>query len=100
MQWTMKKYRKTWADPLPTVTPHVLRHTFCTNMANAGMDLKSPQYLIGHSNAGVTMNVYIHASYAHAEESMQKILKLGQKEDEAKQADGYANFTTFGSINA
>ncbi|MGN0385178.1 MAG: tyrosine-type recombinase/integrase [Lachnospiraceae bacterium] len=84
MQWTMKKYRKTRTEPLPTVTPHVLRHTFCTNMANAGMDLKSLQYLMGHSDAGVTMNVYTHASYAHAEESMQKILKLGQKEDEAK----------------
>lgn len=81
MQWTMKKYRKTRTEPLPTVTPHVLRHTFCTNMANAGMDL---QYLMGHADAGVTLNVYTHASYAHAEQSMQKILKLGQETQEAK----------------
>lgn len=84
MQWTMKKYRKTRTEPLPTVTPHVLRHTFCTNMANAGMDLKSLQYLMGHADAGVTLNVYAHASYAHAEQSMQKILKLGQETQEAK----------------
>lgn len=84
MQWTMKKYRKTRTEPLPTVTPHVLRHTFCTNMANAGMDLKSLQYLMGHADAGVTLNVYTHASYAHAEQSMQKILKLGQETQEAK----------------
>ena len=32
---------------------HDLRHTFCTNTAHAGMDLKSLQYLMGHSNAGV-----------------------------------------------
>lgn len=76
MQWTMKKYRRTRNEPLPTITPHVLRHTFCTNMANAGMDLKSLQYLMGHADAGVTMNVYTHASYAHAERSMQKILKF------------------------
>ena len=69
MQWTMKKYRRTQDIPLPTITPHVLRHTFCTNMANAGMDLKSLQYLMGHSDAGVTMNVYTHASYDHAEKS-------------------------------
>ena len=56
--------------------PHVFRHTFCTNMANAGMDLKSLQYLMGHSDAGVTMNVYTHASYDHAEQSMQKILQF------------------------
>ena len=76
MQWTMKKYRRTRTTPLPTITPHVLRHTFCTNMANAGMDLKSLQYLMGHSDAGITMNVYTHTSYAQAEKSMLKILKF------------------------
>lgn len=79
MQWTMKKYRRTREEPLPTITPHVLRHTFCTNMANAGMDLKSLQYLMGHSDAGITMNVYTHASFAQAEQSMQKILKFEPK---------------------
>lgn len=79
MQWTMKKYRRTRTEPLPTITPHVLRHTFCTNMANAGMDLKSLQYLMGHSDAGITMNVYTHTSYAQAEQSMQKILKFEPK---------------------
>lgn len=77
MQWAMKKYRKKYPnDPLPTVTPHVLRHTFCTDMANAGMDIKDLQYLMGHSDAEVTLNVYTHASYAHAESSMQKILQF------------------------
>ena len=51
----------------------MFRHTFCTNMANAGMDLKSLQYLMGHSDAGVTMNVYAHNSYDKAEESICKI---------------------------
>lgn len=82
MQWTMKKYRRTHVEPLPTITPHVLRHTFCTNMANAGMDLKSLQYLMGHSDAGVTINVYTHASYDHAAESMQRILRFKQSESE------------------
>lgn len=77
MQWAMKKYRKKYPnDPLPTVTPHVLRHTFCTDMANAGMDIKDLQYLMGHSDAEVTLNVYTHASYAHAESSIQKILQF------------------------
>ena len=51
-----------------------LRHTFCTNMANAGMDLKSLQYLMGHSDASVTLNVYTHNSYEKAEESMAQIV--------------------------
>ena len=86
MQWATQKYRRLYPDdPLPKITPHVLRHTFCTNMANAGMDLKSLQYLMGHSDAGVTMNVYTHASYAHAEESMRKVLQF-QPQDAAQKS--------------
>lgn len=74
-RWALKKYDKLHPDdPLPHITPHVFRHTFCTNLANAGMDLKSLQYLMGHSDAGVTMNVYTHAGYDRAAESLQKIL--------------------------
>ncbi|MDO4668355.1 MAG: tyrosine-type recombinase/integrase [Butyricicoccus pullicaecorum] len=43
---------------------HVFLHTFCTNMANADMDIKSLQYIIGHSDAGITLNVYTHSSIA------------------------------------
>ena len=85
MQWAMKKYRKLHPnDPLPTITPHVLRHTFCTDMANAGMDIKDLQYLMGHSDAEVTLNVYTHASYAHAESAMQKILQFQPGSPEQK----------------
>ena len=85
MQWAMKKYRKLHPnDPLPTITPHVLRHTFCTDMANAGMDIKDLQYLMGHSDAEVTLNVYTHASYAHAESAMQKILHFQPSSSEQK----------------
>lgn len=76
-----EKYNEANVIPLPRITPHVFRHTFCTNMANVGMDLKSLQYLMGHSDAGVTMNVYTHASYDHAAESMQKILDMESKKD-------------------
>ena len=44
-------------------------------MANAGMDVKSLQHLMGHSDVEVTLNVYTHASYEHAQESMAKIVR-------------------------
>lgn len=69
-----QRYNEDNIIPLPKITPHVFRHTFCTNMANAGMDLKSLQYLMGHADASVTMNVYTHNSYEKAEESMSQIL--------------------------
>ena len=42
----------------------------------AGMDGKSLQYLAGHSDTSVAMNVYAHSSYEKAEESMAKLLHL------------------------
>lgn len=57
----------------PHVTPHVLRHTFCTNMANAGMNIKSLQYIMGHSNVSTTLSIYAHASYESAAEQMLRI---------------------------
>lgn len=75
-----EKYNEANVIPLPRITPHVFRHTFCTNMANAGMDLKSLQYLMGHSDVTVTLNVYTHNSYEKAEESMAKIVSLGGTE--------------------
>lgn len=56
-----KKFEKKNPDvKLPKITPHVLRHTFCTTLANRGVDVKTLQYLMGHSTANVTMNVYMH----------------------------------------
>lgn len=53
----------------PTVTPHVLRHTFCTNLQQAGIDVKSLQYLMGHSNVSVTLDIYTHTNYDVVKES-------------------------------
>ena len=47
----------------PKVTPHVLRHTCCTNWQQAGIDVKSLQALMGHSNASVTLDIYSHVDY-------------------------------------
>ncbi len=75
----MKKYTLTHPDSsMPHVTPHVLRHTFCTNMANGGMDVKSLQYIMGHSDISVTLNVYTHANYERAAEQMAKISNLSE----------------------
>ena len=50
-----KKYNKCHKEPLPDVmTPHTMRHTFCTRMANAGMNPKALQYIMGHANIVMT----------------------------------------------
>lgn len=77
MKRIVGRYNDTHEDKLPSITPHVLRHTFCTEMANSGIDLKSLQYLMGHSDAGVTLNVYTHASYEAAESAMRRAVGNG-----------------------
>ena len=77
MKRIVDRYNDAHEDKLPSITPHVLRHTFCTEMAKGGIDLKSLQYLMGHSDAGVTLNVYTHASYEAAENAMRKAVGDG-----------------------
>ena len=45
---------------MSNITPHVCRHTYCSDQAKAGMDPKTLQYLMGHSDIGVTLNTYTH----------------------------------------
>ena len=42
------------------VTPHLLRHTYCTMLFAAGENLKTAQYLMGHDDPMTTMRVYAH----------------------------------------
>ena len=73
MRGMRKKYAAQYKKEFPNVTPHVLRHTFCTNAQQAGIDVKSLQYFMGHSNASVTLDVYTHSDYDSAEKAFEKI---------------------------
>ena len=64
-------YNESHIDQL-VVTPHVLRHTFCTKLARAGIPVKELQYLMGHSDVGTTLKIYTHLDYEAAEKSFQK----------------------------
>lgn len=64
----VEKYNKNHEEALPVITTsHTLRHTFCTNMANAGMNPKALQYLMGHANITMTLNYYAHATFDSAQ---------------------------------
>ena len=42
------------------ITPHILRHSFATNLVRSGMDLKRIQSLTGHADITVLLNIYAH----------------------------------------
>lgn len=57
---------------LPMITPHILRHTACTRMSEAGMDIKVLQSVMGHKNIDVTMNIYNHADLTRIKREFEK----------------------------
>jgi integrase len=87
-QHICQKYNGIYKVQMPKVTPHVCRHTFCSNMAKSGMNPKTLQYIMGHSDISVTLNTYTHLGYEDAEAEMQemsgKVLDLGKKSGEKR----------------
>ena len=82
----VNRYNEIYRIQIPNITPHVCRHTYCSNMAKAGMNPKTLQYLMGHSDISVTMNVYTHVNFDDAEEELRRMesFRLAQKEIDDK----------------
>lgn len=74
---TGKKKKK--CAPEPTVFTislfgwHDLRHTYATILYEAGVDVLTAQYLLGHASASTTMEIYTHLSDAQKERSIVKL---------------------------
>ena len=54
----LKKFLK--KHKLPPVGLHELRHTYCTILIASGVDVKTTQAAMGHSDSRMTMEVYTH----------------------------------------
>ena len=78
------RYNEIYRVQMPNITPHVCRHTYCSNMARAGMNPKTLQYLMGHSDIGVTMNTYTHLGLDDAKDEM---IRLQELEDARKEVE-------------
>lgn len=60
-------------NDMPMVALHVCRHTYCSNMAKSGMNPKTLQYLMGHSDIGVTLNTYTHLGLEDAVDELKRM---------------------------
>lgn len=56
------------------ITPHICRHTFTTRMVEKGVHPKVLQYLLGHADISMTMDVYAHMDGVVAVEKMKDAL--------------------------
>lgn len=67
------------ASSLPkTLTPHSLRHTHCSLLAEAGASLEEIQERLGQVDDDITRKVYLHITEARKKDTMQKFTKLMQ----------------------
>ena len=58
---------------IDNITPHMLRHTFCTMMYENGVDVVTAKNQMGHADIKTTLEIYTHLSSDHAKEQMKKM---------------------------
>ncbi len=67
------KYNRTYKEELPTITPYMCRHTYCTNRVRDGVSPKTLQYLMGHADIQTTLQYYTHYEYEDVEKEIREL---------------------------
>ena len=78
------RYNDIYRAWMPNITLHVCRHTYCSNMAKSGMNPITLQYLMGHSDISVTMNVYTHIGFDDAEKKLKRMEEFRKAQAEVE----------------
>ena len=84
----VRRYNDIFRVQMPNITPHICRHTYCSNQARAGMNPKTLQYLMGHSDISVTMNVYTHLGLEDAAADMARMKVVEEVRQEQEKVSG------------
>ena len=74
-----KVYRNQLRPPFPLATdlsPYCLRHTFCTNLQKKGVDIRTAQYFMGHTDIKMTANIYTHVDFELIETAAEKMASV------------------------
>ena len=71
----INRYSSIYKVQLPKITSHVCRHIFCSNMAHSGMNPKTLQDIMGHSDIGITLGTYTHLKIEDAQEEFDRVME-------------------------
>jgi site-specific recombinase XerD len=71
---------------IPGVHAHMLRHSYATSLYRAGVDLKTAQYLLGHSDIRMTAEVYTHIAEQDVAKSTSRISEYFGKRDKNEES--------------
>lgn len=86
-QHIVTKYNKIYKQELPKITPHICRHTYCTNKIKDGYSPNAVQFLMGHSSVSTTLGKYTHIEFEDVCKEMQRIeTKKDRSQKELKTA--------------
>lgn len=55
-----ERFNEIYKKEIPVITPHVCRHTFCSNMVSRGMPVEKLKMMMGHKNISTTLDIYTH----------------------------------------
>ena len=81
IRWARDKFNKIFKEEMPQVTPHICRHTFCSIMANRGMNPKTLQKIMGHSSIEITLNAYTHLENKDVMKEFNRVMGLSSTDD-------------------
>lgn len=73
---------------LKKIGPHSLRHTFATRCLEAGINAKTLQDLLGHSDYSTTANNYLHVTQENKINSMNKLTEYMKQFEEKEISNG------------
>ena len=69
----VREYNETAEEKLPRISNHIFRHTGCTRMGEAEVDLSSMVYIMGHADAKRIQKTYDHVNLKRVRNQMQKL---------------------------
>ena len=79
---------------LPDIRFHDLRHSFATLSLEQGMDIKTVSHMLGHTDAGFTMNTYMHVTDAMQQNVADTMSNLISEKEEEKRKSNIVKFGT------
>lgn len=63
-----------------TIRVHDLRHTAATDMISAGLDIPTVQYITGHRDSAVLLEIYAHSHQERNRTAMDRVEELRKRE--------------------
>lgn len=87
---TLIAYRHLWEHVTSSVNfavhAHMLRHSYATALYRAGVDLKTAQYLLGHSDIKMTADIYTHVANEQINAAAEKIQSIFSPQSKLSQS--------------